>query len=80
MKTKIQWKDSPNKDSQKSLKRITISLHQTVTLDGVAMGSPLVPLLANIFMTSFEEDLMPIICNWKRYVNDRHAYVEPTKA
>ena len=47
------------------------------------MGSPLGPLLANIFMTSLEEDLIPALklylCNWKRYVDDMHACVEPTK-
>ena len=47
------------------------------------MGSPLAPLLANIFMTSLEEDLIPTLksylCNWKRYVDDTHAYVDPTK-
>ena len=47
------------------------------------MGSPLGPLLANIFMASIEEDLIPVLksfrCNWKRYVDDTHAYVEPTK-
>ena len=47
------------------------------------MGSPLGPLLANIFMTSLEEDIMPTLksclTNWKRYVDDTHAFVEPTK-
>ena len=42
--------------------------------DGVAMGSPLGPLLANIFMTSLEEEVIPklmsYLCNWKRYVDD----------
>ena len=42
------------------------------------------PLLTNIFMISLEEDLVPILkpclCNWKRYVVDTHAYIEPTKA
>ena len=51
--------------------------------DGVAMGSPLGALLANIFMSSLEEDLIPTLksClwNWKRYVDDTHAHVEPTK-
>ena len=41
-------------------------------------------LLTNIFMISLEEDLVPILkpclCNWKRYVVDTHAYIEPTKA
>ena len=51
--------------------------------DGVAMGSPLGPLLANIFMTSIEEEvipkLTPYLCNWKRYVDDTHAYVNHEK-
>ena len=49
--------------------------------DGVAMGSPLGPLLANILMTSLEEEVMPkltpFLCNWKRYVDDTHAYANP---
>ena len=51
--------------------------------DGVAMGSPSLPLLANIFMTSLEEEvipnLMPYLRNWKRYVNDTHAHANPEK-
>ena len=51
--------------------------------DGVAMGSPLGPLLANTFMTSLEEEvipkLAPYLCNWKRYVDDTRAYVNPEK-
>ena len=38
---------------------------------------------ANVFMASVEENLIPILksflCHWKRYVDDVHAYVEPTK-
>ena len=38
------------------------------------MGFPLGSLLANIFMTSLEEEvipkLTPYLCNWKRYVDD----------
>ena len=45
--------------------------------------SSLGPLLANIFMTSLEEDLIltlkSYICTWKRYVNDANAYLDPTK-
>ena len=51
--------------------------------DRVAMGSPLGPLLAKIFMTSLEEEvipkLMPYLCNWKRYVDDTHTYFSPEK-
>ena len=45
--------------------------------DGVVMGSPLGPLLANIFMTSLAEEvipkLTPYLCNWKRYVDNLHV-------
>ena len=51
--------------------------------DGVAMGSPLGPLLAYIFMTSLEEEVIPkltlYLFNWKRYVDDTHAYANPQK-
>ena len=47
------------------------------------MSSPLGPLLANIIMTSLEEEvipkLTPYLCNWKRYVDDTYAYVNPKK-
>ena len=49
----------------------------------MSMGSPLGPLLVNIFMTSLEENVIPSLssslCNRKRYVDDIHAYVDPTK-
>ena len=51
-----------------------------IQYDGLAMGSTLGPLLANIFMTSLKEDLIPnFLCKWKRYVNDTHVYVESIK-
>ena len=41
--------------------------------DGVAMGSPLGPLFANIFMISLEENILPKLeshlCNWRRYID-----------
>ena len=47
------------------------------------MGSRLGPLLANIFMTSLEEEVIPkltsYLCNWKRYVDDTYAYVNTEK-
>ena len=40
-------------------------------------------LLANILMTSLEEEVIPTLTsylwNWKRYVEDTHAYVNPEK-
>ena len=51
--------------------------------NGVAMGSPLGPLFANILMMSLEEEviptLTPYLCNWKIYVEDTHTYVNPEK-
>ena len=42
--------------------------------DGVAMGSPLGPLLARIFMTHLKRTLMPelekFMRPWDRYVDD----------
>ena len=47
------------------------------------MGSPLAPSLANVCKISLEEDLIPtlksFLYNWKRYIDDTNAYVEPTR-
>ena len=54
-----------------------------IQLDGVAMGSPLGPLLANVFMCSLEESTVPTLkdclVHSKRYVDDTHVYIEPDK-
>ena len=54
-----------------------------IQLDGVAMGSPLGLLLANIFMCSLEKliarKLKDCLVHWKRYVDDTHAYIDPGK-
>jgi hypothetical protein len=47
-------------------------------IDGVAMGSPLGPLFANIFMSKFEREHMPNlrqlgVVKWFRYVDDIFA-------
>ena len=42
------------------------------------MGSPIGPLLANIFMVSLEDSTLPK-CNRKQYVDDTFAYVLPEK-
>ena len=51
--------------------------------DGVAMGSPLGPLLVSVFMCSLEESIVPtlkyFLVHWKRYVDDTHVYMEPDK-
>ena len=44
------------------------------------MGSPLGPALANIYMVTLEQELIPKLttqmCGWKRYVDDTLAYVK----
>ena len=54
-----------------------------IQCEGVARGSPLGPLLANIFMILLEDSTLPklelYLCNWKQYVDDTFAYVLPDK-
>ena len=54
-----------------------------IQLDGVAMGSPLGSLLANVFMCSLEEAIVPTLkdslVHWKRYLDDTHAHIEPER-
>ena len=48
--------------------------------DGVAMGSPLGPVLAGIFMVDLERSLVPLLTAelsfWKRYVDDTITFVK----
>ena len=50
---------------------------------GVAMGSPLGPLLANVFMRELEDSLVSGLNNnldmWTRYVDDTFAFVKINK-
>ena len=52
-----------------------------IQVDGVAMGSPLAPVLANIFMTELEmiASLGNYLQNWKRFVDDTFTFVLPDK-
>ena len=50
-----------------------------IQIDGVAMGSPLAPLLADIFMIELERSLIPNlqkITFWRRYVDDTICLVK----
>ena len=48
--------------------------------DGVAMGSPLVPVLDGIFMVELETRIIPTLGNmvlsWKKFVDDTVGYVK----
>ena len=49
-------------------------------VDGVAMGSPLGPVLAGIFMVELERTILPTLREhmrpWKRYVDDTIPYIK----
>ena len=49
-------------------------------IDGIAMGSPLGPVIAGILMVELERSLLPklssYMTSWKRYVDDTIAYVK----
>ena len=51
-----------------------------IQIDGVAMGSPLGPLLANIFMVELENVLVPklndYVKKWRRFVDDTFVYIK----
>ena len=52
-------------------------------IDGVAMGSPLGPVLANIFMVYLENSLVPQLDDvslWYRYVDDTFTFIRKGKA
>ena len=48
--------------------------------DGVCMGSPLGPVLANIFMVELERTIIPVLSDcvycWKRYVDDTFTIID----
>ena len=51
-----------------------------IQIDGVAMGSPLGPVIENIFMVEVETTLVPKledhVQKWKRFADDTFAYVK----
>ena len=58
----------------------TFECRTYVQTDGVAMGSPLGPVLADIFMIELENWLLPnlvkYIIFWKQYVDDTICFVK----
>ena len=49
-------------------------------VDGVAMGSPLAPILAGIFMVELERNLIPILKDhlscWRQYVDNTICFIK----
>ena len=60
----------------------TSPLTTKLQIDGVAMGSPLGPVLANIFMVELERNIIPTLSSdillWKRYVDDTICFIKLT--
>ena len=71
----------PQKDMEKLLYLCTDHVHFSyggriyIQVDGVAMGSPLGPVLANIFMTELEIAMIPLL----GFVDDTFVFVLPDK-
>ena len=63
-------------------KNVHFSYNQDIYMqkDGVAMGSPLCPVLAGIFMVNLERSLVPklnVYLNfWRRYVDDTITFIK----
>ena len=79
----------PQKEMEKLIylctKRVDFSYSGKIyiQLDGVAIGSPLGPALASIFLTKLEiamiASLGNYLQNWKQFVDDTFAFVLPDK-
>jgi hypothetical protein len=77
------------KDLRALLREATAETHflfdnkMYVQHNGVAMGAPLAPVVADIFMAHLETSLMDQlmetgVCEWHRYVDDTFVLIEPT--
>ena len=57
----------------------TLNSKTYVQVDDIAMGSPLGPVLANIFMVELKQNIIPTLFKdislWKRYVDDTICFV-----
>ena len=80
--------DIPKKEMRELLYLYTKNAHFTINnkkylqVDGVAMGSPPGPVLANIFMVELKQSIIPTLSNnillWKRYVDDTICFIKLT--
>ena len=75
--------DIPKQEMKELLIFCTKNVHFTsinetyIQVDGMAMGSPLGPVLANIFMVELKTSVIPNLSNkvklWKRFVDDTYC-------
>ena len=80
--------DVPKKEMRDLLYLCTKNAHFSLNnktylqLDGIAMGSPLGAVLANIFMVELKRNIIPTLSNdillWKRYVDDTICFIKLT--
>ena len=84
------WREIETNVTKKELKDLIIlctknlhfSFNEQLYLqkDGIAMGLPLGPVIAGIFMVELERNLLPTLSqymtSWKRYVDDTISYVK----
>ena len=85
-KEKIIKTNLARKDLEKLLNLCTKEMHFSFNnqiykqINGVAMGSPLGPVLANIFMVELEKKLVPNLADkmplWFRYVDDTFTFIK----
>ena len=81
IKTKIK-KDEMRTLLQLCTKELHFSFNGKIykQVDGVVMGNPLGPVIANIFMVELENKEVPALSNslqsWYRYVDDTIAFVK----
>ena len=78
--------DITKSEMKELLNLCTKSVHFTfdgniyVQNDGIAMGSPLGPVLANIFMVELDRSVIPTLMEkmkcWRRYVDETLCYIK----